>query len=97
MEQSTEPETLKITQSWIDARRRIHDKTSGYYQSLSDIDRKQILDWLKENLAAIPITSKLKILGLAKLMEGDYHYPPAVLLIRRALKALNFETASSLK
>lgn len=91
MEQSNDSEALKITQSWIDTRRQLNDLTSKYYQGLSEIDRKRILNWLQENLSVIPITSKLKTLGLAKLVKGDYQYPPALLLIRRAMEALNSE------
>ena len=63
-------------------------KTVSQYEKLSYFEKTEIIEWIEENFAEIPMLSETKKAGLKQLLADYYEFPAALVMIRYAMKAL---------
>ena len=85
----TQQDTPSASSAHVGHQERLSQTTLSRYESLSYFEREEVKKWLKQNLANIPMPSKIKKPGLERLLSGEEEAPAVLVLIRYALKALN--------
>ena len=92
MEQSTDLGTganiLQQSAAQISRQASLNQQTLDRYEALSYFERQEISQWLKYNLAKIPMLGKIKREAMARLLAGDYEYPATLVLLGHTINAL---------
>ena len=84
----TEASILRPKAAQLSRQDSINQQTLLRYEALSYFERKEILQWLKYNLAKIPMLGKIKREAMAKLLAGDYEYSSTLVLLRHTMTTL---------
>ena len=88
-EHDTKTDILEPKALQLNRQHSMNQETMLRYEALSYFERKEVIQWLKYNLAKIPMLGKIKREAMAKLLAGDYYYPSTLVLIRHTLSVLH--------
>ncbi len=84
----TEASILRPRAAQLSRQDSINQQTLARYEALSYFERKEVFQWLKYNLAKIPMLGKIKREAMAKLQAGESEYPATLILLRHTMTAL---------